>query len=451
MKRKIINLRTIMAVILAGTFLFTSVKTGLSGIDVNAEPESQTEYKVSAPRVEKSPGKQKVTYDIIEFGSYPQSEVTGEALTEEITEAEYDEYGDCTVGQNKYRRMEIKENEGGNDTDANVINENEEGDDTKTSETNEKYRYFKYEPLLWRVLDVYDNQITLLSDKAIDAQWYDNEQTLWSNSKLRKWINGLELFESDYKYLKYPKLSMIETMFSNDEMSELYIYGLKNDRISLITEYETRNEDYGFIKYDKIDDRARQMCATDYAIANESKVELHEDGKYYAEWWTESVGANWVCDVSVVLHSGYVNVSGTYMNGLNLKGLRPAICPMVLLKQDSQYYKVIGTRTIETEYEEPLETTAPPATATPIETTAPPKTIPPVNTTNPPMPEKEAGDIDGNGKVDLSDAKQGLEIALGIRNITNDKIKFGDMDSDGKITLKDVVLILKKALGIQDN
>ena len=36
------------------------------------------------------------------------------------------------------------------------------------------------------------------------------------------------------------------------------------------------------IKYDKIDDRARQMCATDYAIANESKVELHEDGKYYA-------------------------------------------------------------------------------------------------------------------------------------------------------------------------
>ena len=433
MKRKILNLRTSMAVILAGTILFTNIKSGLSEINVNAATEKQTEYKVSSPRVEKTPGKQKVTYDIIEFGSYPQSEVTGEALTGEITEAEYDEYGDCTVGQNKYRRMEIKENEGGNDT-----------------ETNEKYRYFKYEPLLWRVLDVYDNQITLLSDKAIDAQWYDNEQTLWSNSKLRKWINGLYLFESDYKYFKYPKLSMIETMFINDEMSELYIYGLKNDRISLIIEYETRNEDYGFIKYDKIDDRARQMCATDYAIANESKVELHEDGKYYAEWWTESVGANWVCDVSVVLHSGYVSVSGTYMNGLNLKGLRPAICPMVCLKQDSQCYEVIGTRTIETEYEEPIETTAPPATATPIETTAPPETIPPVNTTNPPIPENEAGDIDGNGKVDLSDAKHGLEIALGIRNITNDKIKFGDMDSDGKITLKDAVLILKKALGIHE-
>ena len=52
---------------------------------------------------------------------------------------------------------------------------------------------------------VYDNKMTLLSDKAIDAQWYDNEQTLWSNSKLRKWINGLQLFESDYKYLKYPE------------------------------------------------------------------------------------------------------------------------------------------------------------------------------------------------------------------------------------------------------
>ena len=434
MKRKILNLRTSMAVILAGTLLFTNIKSGLSEINVNAATEKQTEYKVSSPRVEKTPGKQKVTYDIIEFGSYPQSEVTGEALTGEITGAEYDEYGDCVVGENKYRRVEIKENEGENDTEENA-----------------EYRYFKYEPVEWRVLNVYDNKMTLLSDKAIDAQWYDNEQTLWSNSKLRKWINGLQLFESDYKYLKYPELSMIETMFNDNELSSLKDkFVTSEDSISLISVNGAMLEKYGFIKYDKINDVARQMCATDYAIANEASGEIHEDGEFYADWWTQSVGKNWVCDVSIILHSGYVSVSGTYMNGLNLKGLRPAICPMVLLKQDSQYYKVIGTRTIETEYEEPLETTAPPATATPIETTAPPETIPPVNTTNPPMPEKEAGDIDGNGKVDLSDAKQGLEIALGIRNITNDKIKFGDMDSDGKITLKDAVLILKKALGIHE-
>ena len=434
MKRKILNLRTIMAVILAGTILFTNIKSCLSEINVNAEPESQTEYKVSAPRVEKSPGKQKVTYDIIEFGSYPQSEVTGEALTGEITGAEYDEYGDCVVGENKYRRVEIKENEGENDTEENA-----------------EYRYFKYEPVEWRVLNVYDNKMTLLSDKAIDAQWYDNEQTLWSNSKLRKWINGLQLFESDYKYLKYPELSMIETMFNDNELSSLKDkFVTSEDSISLISVNGAMLEKYGFIKYDKINDVARQMCATDYAIANEASGEIHEDGEFYADWWTQSVGKNWVCDVSIILHSGYVSVSGTYMNGLNLKGLRPAICPMVLLKQDSQYYKVIGTRTIETEYEEPLETTAPPATATPIETTAPPETIPPVNTTNPPILENEAGDIDGNGKVDLSDAKEGLEAALGIRKISNDKIKFGDMDSDGKITLKDVVLILKKALGIHE-
>ena len=434
MKRKILNLRTSMAVILAGTILFTNIKSGLSEINVNAATEKQTEYKVSSPRVEKTPGKQKVTYDIIEFGSYPQSEVTGEALTGEITGAEYDEYGDCVVGENKYRRVEIKENEGENDTEENA-----------------EYRYFKYEPVEWRVLNVYDNKMTLLSDKAIDAQWYDNEQTLWSNSKLRKWINGLQLFESDYKYLKYPELSMIETMFNDNELSSLKDkFVTSEDSISLISVNGAMLEKYGFIKYDKINDVARQMCATDYAIANEASGEIHEDGEFYADWWTQSVGKNWVCDVSIILHSGYVSVSGTYMNGLNLKGLRPAICPMVLLKQDSQYYKVIGTRTIETEYEEQIETTAPPATATPIETTAPPKTIPPVNTTNPPMPEKEAGDIDGNGKVDLSDAKEGLEAALGIRKISNDKIKFGDMDSDGKITLKDAVLILKKALGIHE-
>ena len=142
---------------------------------------------MSAPRVEKLPGKQKVTYDIIEFGSYPQSEVTGEALTEEITEAAYDEYGDCTVGENKYRRMEIKENEGGNDT-----------------ETNEEYRYFKYEPLLWRVLKVSEGYAYMLSDRVIDAQWYDASHSSWNTSLIRYWLNG-------YKAVSYTHLTLPTT------------------------------------------------------------------------------------------------------------------------------------------------------------------------------------------------------------------------------------------------
>ena len=451
MKRKILNLRTSITVILAGTLLFTSVKIGLPGIDVNAEPESQTEYKVSAPRVEKLPGKQKVTYDIIEFGSYPQSEVTGEALTEEITGAEYDEYGDCVVSENKYRRVEIKENEGENDTEENA-----------------EYRYFKYEPLEWRVLKVSEGYAYMLSDRVIDAQWYDASHSSWNTSLIRYWLNGYK--DMGLEIYNYPK-SMLGTAFNEDEKKAMelkdgeYIdiannnsqnketnYKFCDDRLFLLETYELKNEDYGFLNYDTIGDNARKMETTDYAKEN-NVFFVGEDEKYYAQYWTNDIGKPEVICVSVVRWWGAVNKEGTcaYNTSGQKNWKRPGVCPAINLNLDSECYKVIGTRTIETEYEEPLETTAPPATATPIETTAPPKTIPPVNTTNPPMPEKEAGDIDGNGKVDLSDAKQGLEIALGIRIITNDKIKFGDMDSDGKITLKDAVLILKKALGIQDN
>ena len=257
MKRKILNLRTSITVILAGTILFTSVKIGLPGIDVNAEPESQTEYKVSAPRVEKLPGKQKVTYDIIEFGSYPQSEVTGEALTEEITEAAYDEYGDCTVGENKYRRMEIKENEGGNDT-----------------ETNEEYRYFKYEPLLWRVLKVSEGYAYMLSDRVIDAQWYDASHSSWNTSLIRYWLNGYK--DMGLEIYNYPK-SMLGTAFNEDEKKAMelkygeYIdiannnsqnketnYKFCDDRLFLLETYELKNEDYGFLNYDTIGDNAQE-------------------------------------------------------------------------------------------------------------------------------------------------------------------------------------------------
>ena len=449
MKRKILNLRTSITVILAGILLFTSVKIGLPGIDVNAEPESQTEYKVSSPRVEKTPGKQKVTYDIIEFGSYPQLEVTGEALTGEITGAEYDEYGDCVAGENKYRRVEIKGNKGSNETEENA-----------------EYRYFKYEPVEWRVLKVSEGYAYMLSDKVIDAQWYDASHSSWNTSLIRYWLNGYK--DMGLEIYNYPK-SMLGTAFNEDEKKAMelkdgeYIdkdvsqkdgtdYGFCDDRLFLLETYELKNEDYGFLNYDTIGDNARKMETTDYAKEN-NVFFVGEDEKYYAQYWTNDIGKPEVICVSVVRWWGAVNKEGTcaYNTSGQKNWKRPGVCPAINLNLDSECYKVVGTRTIETEYEEPLETTAPPATATPIETTAPPETIPPVNTTNPPIPENEAGDIDGNGKVDLSDAKQGLEIALGIRDITNDKIKFGDMDSDGKITLKDAVLILKKALGIQDN
>ena len=71
-----------------------------------------------------------VEYSYVYFGSYPQSEVTGEALTPAITSAVCDEYGDVIAGDSRYR---IVEKEGCR-------------------------RYFRYEPIRWKVMKIFGYQ-----------------------------------------------------------------------------------------------------------------------------------------------------------------------------------------------------------------------------------------------------------------------------------------------------
>ena len=60
----------------------------------------------------------------------------------------------------------------------------------------------------------------------------------------------------------------------------------------------------------------------------------------------------------------------------------------------------------------------------------------------------EAGDINMDNNVNLSDVTLALKAALGIENVSEQQIQIADMNSDGKLDLSDVVILLKKALGI---
>lgn len=117
------------------------------------------------------------------LGEYPQSEVTGRALTEEIVNADYDRNGDAQVGGVRYRRAaygQVTYHAG----------DGAEGHDTW--EAGGDYRYFVYEPLNWRILDETDGQILLLSDQVIDCRYYHTtaETAAWPESDLCHWLNG---------------------------------------------------------------------------------------------------------------------------------------------------------------------------------------------------------------------------------------------------------------------
>ena len=73
-------------------------------------------------------------WSYVYFGSYPQTEVTGDALTAAISGASYDTDGDAWVDGIKYHRISK------NDTNYNGYF----GDSD--------YRYFKWERIKWRVL-----------------------------------------------------------------------------------------------------------------------------------------------------------------------------------------------------------------------------------------------------------------------------------------------------------
>ncbi len=146
------------------------------------------------------------TGDIVEFGSYPQTEVVDGALIAILEELIRDENDDVFYNGIQYHRLYLGQY------------------DFYTQESNgyklETPYWFIVEPIKWRVLSSKDNVLFLLSDIIIDSMPYqgpsqvDNEyyfSGFWDSSYLYKWMQ-------DY---------MVNRAFNNKERNELISYPTK--------------------------------------------------------------------------------------------------------------------------------------------------------------------------------------------------------------------------------
>ena len=161
-QRKHINLSRITAFILSIAMLAGFCPQGVSFSDIPITlPKVNAAENISNPRIVKDSSMdagQKVTWDCVYFGSYPQSEVTSKdgSIYNALKNATgWDENNDITIGGTKYRRLKGE--------DATSATSDEEGlydwkDNYKT------YHYFKYEPIKWRVLNRNGNDALLLAD-----------------------------------------------------------------------------------------------------------------------------------------------------------------------------------------------------------------------------------------------------------------------------------------------
>lgn len=299
--------------------------------------------------------KQEVTWDCVYFGSYPQSEVLESSdpvlygklknIKDEewVRKDAYSTMGETTVDGNRYRRI-TKADASHCDNSASSENLSENppehypwSDDNNEDDGSNRYHYFKYEPIKWRVLSIDGDQAFLLSDLALDSQRYNKTRAVidW-DSGLRNWLNGLDTFKDD---------NFIDTAFTQDQKKAI-IEESEGEKIFLLSADEVsgsgeETKKYGFVQQleeaekeeDKIDE-ARQCMSSNYAFAMGARIDPYEYNYPKCNncfWWLRSNAKDHTSDSGTTgIVRAYVSAVGiVYTAGdwekSDYYGIRPAL------------------------------------------------------------------------------------------------------------------------------
>lgn len=264
------------------------------------------------------------TGTIINFGSYPQSRVndtvtinnlegvtknwksykyysgTGSWSDGNMTSSDYMLYADFLYGGEKYRAVTFSEyrpfSTGGTSSTSNSYQ------DDNGYYTNNVY-YFKYEPLKWRVLDASTGLV--ICDSAIDSQPYNNYilyadsnywgdsnkmhyASNWEYSSLRAWLNN-EFYNTAFSEMQQDRIKEL-TRENKSAYDSKYDSNPTSDKITLLSDVEVLNKNYGFNPSISADDTARQRKGTDYAKCQGLYVYNNSGSSYNGNswWWLRS-------------------------------------------------------------------------------------------------------------------------------------------------------------------
>ena len=361
-QRKHINLSRITAFILSVAMLAGFCPQGVSFADIPVTlPKVNAAENISNPRIVKDSSMeagQKVTWDCVYFGSYPQSEITSKdgSIYNALKNATgWDENNDITIGRTKYRRLKGE--------DATHYSSNEEGQ-YNWNGNYKTYHYFKYEPIKWRVLNRNGNDAFLLADVALDDQKYNTNyedvDVTWETSSMRSWLNGYGASVNQSK-TDYSKKNFINSAFTSTQKNAIKTTSVVNnnninygttggnntsDQVFLLSTSEVYNTDtaagYGFVK-NNIDDEARRSRCSTYAHAMGTWRYYDTDAeytKYNGNVYWRLRSSSW-CSASYVDYGyGFFEYIDVDEPSFSLCGMRPALHLNLL---SSNLYSYAGT------------------------------------------------------------------------------------------------------------
>lgn len=337
-----------LASLLVLTLLFGLFSIG-SGNNLNKVQAATTLNNPRTVADSSMNAKQKVTWDCVWFGAYPQSEVTSGDIYNKLKNATgWDENNDIVIDGNKYRRLKGE--------DATYYNTKRVLNYYDWIEDYSTYHYFKYEAIKWRVLNVSNGGALLLADQALDSQRYNqnSEDITWEKSSIRSWLNAQDTINNQ-EGINYRKGNFLNEAFFLSEQAGILPRNIANknnatyntsggnntlDKIFLLAETQICGLDakkYGFIMDHSIDDEARQSKCAEYAFAMGCYKFVETKYAENVNWWLRSPGGSSKAALKID-YDGRSRTGGSSID--SIEAIRPAL---YLKISSSNLYSYAGT------------------------------------------------------------------------------------------------------------
>lgn len=336
-----------------------------TGVDGNTDTsESGTRHTLQNPIVEADSNLtagQKVAWDTIYYGYYPQTEIVGDSaqcgtiknkvwarstdydiqpkIYEQLQHAKYTKTGDTVIDGVKYRRL-AKAN-------CTYLARSSEIEKHYFWNSNYPYHYFRYEPIRWRVLQISGENALLLADQVLDDQQYNSTQTdiTWEKATLRNWMNnktpGTSVKTSGFMTTAFRSKEIQPIVTTEVPNDDNYAHGTSGgattqDRIFLLSEnelYRTRAaQQYGFLSaYDRdlteardTEDEARRATrSSTYAKAMGLWCNNEAGFEGNSMWWMRTPG-QFQRYAAFVCNKGFIRYHGSPVNTGDV-GVRPSL------------------------------------------------------------------------------------------------------------------------------
>ena len=276
------------------------------------------------------PGGKAVAWDAVAFGSYPQTEILMD--------------GNAEKGQEVNRELWQKLERADWEKDRAVIE--------NTAYRRVDGRYFRFDPIRWRVLDVDGDTAFLMSDQGLDCLAYHPDLTdvNWKRSAVRSWLNGLGP-EENLAGLDYSAegAGFFTAAFTEEEReavrrsavrnSDNYYFGTDcgedtEDAVFLLSEEEIFSSpdavSYGFQPSDAVGDLAKRIVPTAYARCRGAWRSSLEESEGNGFWFFRSNGYT----ASNVVYSGELGY--IYNRGIPVTCRDASIVPAMRVDLDSE-------------------------------------------------------------------------------------------------------------------